>query len=819
MHYSVSELSEAMGARQVGNSQQIISHVSIDSRSVTTGLGVAFFAIVGERFDGHRFISELYTNSGVRVFVVSSEVETEKYADATFLVVTNTQIALQKLAAYHRAKFGYPVIGITGSNGKTIVKEWLSQLLSPERRLVRSPKSFNSQVGVPLSVLQMDSEYDMGIFEAGISKPHEMQNLEPIVKPNIGIITNIGSAHQENFLNLDTKCVEKMNLFANAKVLIYCTNHKIIDSQARALNKNGTELFTWGTDEHSTIRLLAKEVLNLSTSFEIEYKGKKNKLSIPFADSASFENVMHCIALMLYLNFSIDEIALRIKQLHPVAMRLELKEGRNGCTIINDTYNSDLGSLTVALDFMGQMAQNTKRIVILSDILQSGRKALDLYTEVGKLIKEKGVTLFVGVGSEISAHQSSFSTHALFFANTLDLLGSFPFSHFSNATVLVKGSRPFEFERISAILEQKTHRTYLEINLNALVHNLNYFRSLLKPNVRVMAMVKAFSYGSGSFEIANLLQHQRVDYLGVAFADEGVALREAGIRLPIVVLNPAFGSYETMITHNLEPEIFSFGSLDSFSEAAKKMCTNSYPIHIKFDTGMHRLGFNSNDIPELFSKLMATPHLKVASILSHMVAADETGHDDFSLSQIAQFETMSSQLMNGIGYKPIRHILNSAGIERFPNAQFDMVRLGIGLYGISTVHEHKIQTVSSLVTFIAQLRNVPAGETVGYNRKGQVLRNSVIATIPIGYADGLNRRLSNGVGKMLVNGQLAPIIGNVCMDLCMVDVTGIPVKEGDEVVVFGQNPTITDFAHWLGTIPYEILTSISRRVKRIYIQE
>lgn len=819
MHYTVSEFSAAIGARWVGNSHQAVTQIATDSRSVTSGLGVAFFAIVGERFDGHRFISELYANGGVRVFVVSSEVETENYSDAAFLFVANTLKALQKLAAYHRARFGYPVIGITGSNGKTIVKEWLSQLLSPERRLVRSPKSFNSQVGVPLSVLQMDADYEMGIFEAGISKPNEMHNLEPIIKPEIGIFTNIGSAHQENFSSLEQKCSEKMKLFSNSKVLVYCTDHKIIDSQAQALNKNGNELFTWGTAEHSSVKLLSKEVQGLSTFFEIEYRGEKNKLSIPFADSASFENAMHCIALMLHLNFSIGEIALRIKQLQPVAMRLELKEGRNGCTIINDTYNSDLGSLTVALDFMAQMTQSTKRIVILSDILQSGRMPLDLYTEVGKLIKDKGITLFIGVGSEISAYRSSFGTNALFFANTHDLLGNFPFPHFSNATILVKGSRPFEFERISAILEQKTHRTYLEINLNALVHNLNYFRSLLKPNVKVMAMVKAFSYGSGSFEIANLLQHHRVDYLGVAFADEGVALREAGIRVPIVVLNPAFGSYETMVTHSLEPEIFSFGSLESFGEVAKKMGTNAYPVHIKFDTGMHRLGFNFGDVPELVSALKNMPHLKVASIMSHMVSADEKGDDDFSLSQIAQFEAMSSQLMNGLGCKPIRHILNSAGIERFPGAQFDMVRLGIGLYGISTVHGHKIQTVSSLVTFIAQLRHVPAGDTVGYNRRGKVLRDSVIATIPIGYADGLNRRLSNGVGKMLVNGQLAPIIGNVCMDSCMVDVTGIPVREGDEVVVFGQNPTITDVASWLGTIPYEILTSISRRVKRIYIQE
>lgn len=821
MHYSINDLSAAIGAKRIGKENFMVTQVAIDSRSVTSGLGVAFFALVGNRFNGHNFIGELYANCGVRLFVVSNEgAVNENFTDATFLVVTDTLKALQQLAAFHRSKYSYTVIGITGSNGKTIVKEWLAQLLSIDRRVIRSPKSFNSQVGVPLSVLLMDNHFDIGIFEAGISIPEEMERLQSIVKPQIGIFTNLGTAHQENFISLQEKCTEKMKLFLNAKTLIYCIDHEIIDLQARQLNsKNGINLFTWGNSEKAKIKIVSKEVQGFTTNVSINFEGKTCNLTVPFSDSASFENAMHVISLMVFLGICFEVIAARVQQMQPVAMRLELKEGRNGCTIINDTYNSDVGSLTVALDFMGHMAQHTRRILILSDILQSGRKPEDLYDEVAKLVQSKGISLIIGVGEEIAKHMHLFNIEKHFYPSTQVLLSSFPFGEFSSATVLVKGSRPFEFERVSAILEQKTHRTYLEINLNALVHNLNYFKALLKPNVRVMAMVKAFSYGSGSFEIANLLQFHRVDYLGVAFADEGVALREAGIRVPIVVLNPAFGSYETMIAHNLEPEIFSFESLNSFAAEAKKMDVKSFPVHIKLDTGMHRLGFNAHDLSTLINRLKDIPQLRVSSILSHMVAADELLQDDFSLLQIEQFEAMSTALAKGIGFMPIRHILNSAGIERFPQAQFDMVRLGIGLYGISAVHGNRIQSVSSLVTFIAQLRNVAQGETVGYNRKGKVERNSVIATIPIGYADGLNRRLSNGVGKVLVNGKLAPIIGNVCMDSCMIDVTDVAAKEGDEVVIFGQKPTITDLAHWLGTIPYEILTSISRRVKRVYFQE
>jgi alanine racemase len=821
MNYSIDEFTAAIGAKRFGNSHCFVSHVSIDSRSVTSGVGLAFFALVGDRFNGHRFIGELYANSGVRVFVVSDKnAIDEKFTDATFLLVDSSQKSLQQLAAYHRSKFTYPVIGITGSNGKTIVKEWLAQLLSYDRRVVRSPKSFNSQVGVPLSVLQMDDHFDMGIFEAGISQSGEMEHLQPMVKPQIGIFTNLGSAHQENFGSLQEKCTEKIKLFSQVETLIYCSDHEIIDTLAHDLkSKAGVKLFTWGSNDKADIKIQGKEIRGLSTTLSLRINNELQGLTIPFSDSASIENAMHTITLMVLLGIPLETIAQRVHQLQPVAMRLELKEGRNGCTIINDSYNSDLGSLTVALDFMGQMAQHNRRILILSDILQSGRKPEELYAEVANLVKSKGISQIVGVGEEISRHSHLFNIDKKFFPTTQALLGSFPFNEFYGSSVLIKGSRPFEFERVSALLEQKTHRTYLEINLNALVHNLNYFKGLLKPNVRVMAMVKAFSYGSGSFEIANLLQFHRVDYLGVAFADEGVALREAGIRVPIVVLNPAFGSYETMITHNLEPEIFSFDSLSSFAAEAQKLGVISYPIHIKIDTGMHRLGFNAEDISTLFLLLHNMPQLRVSTILSHMVAADELGQDSFSLSQIEQFAKLSTQLSEGLGYKPIRHILNSAGIERFPHAQFDMVRLGIGLYGISAVHGEKIQTVSSLVTFIAQLRNVASGETVGYNRKGKVERNSVIATIPIGYADGLNRRLSNGVGKVLVNGKLVPIIGNVCMDSCMIDVTDVVAKEGDEVVVFGQKPTITDLANWLGTIPYEILTSISRRVKRVYFQE
>lgn len=817
--YTLKDIALATGGKLVGDANAAVSHLLIDSRGGIPPKMSIFFAIQGAHHDGHKFIEELY-HKGLRNFVaVQSALPNIKVLpEANFIFVDDTLDALQSLATFHRRRFSYPVVAITGSNGKTIVKEWTSQMMHGEKKVVRSPRSYNSQVGVPLSIWLMGPENDVAIFEAGISKPSEMHRLERMLLPDIGIITNIGAAHQENFNTVKDKLQEKLELFRHCSVIIYQQDQKIVDEEIHNIPTKGKQLFTWGTSETATLRILSQEE-GLQTKLTLLFAAEQFDVVVPFADDASIENAMHTISLMLVLGFTADFIAERIHKLIPVAMRLEQKEGINGSTIINDSYNSDISSLTIALNLLNNQKFD-KRTLILSDIFQSGKRNEELYAEVAALVKEKRINRIIGIGSAISANADKFEeVEKRFYSSTDDFLHSYHKEDFANEAILLKGSRSFQFERISRQLERQIHQTVLEINLNALIHNLNHFRSIVKPTTKMVAMVKAFSYGSGFYEIASILQYHRVDYLAVAFADEGVELREAGITMPIIVLNAEPGSFDLMINYNLEPEIYSHTALRRFSESAIKAGVTDYPIHVKLDTGMHRLGFIEMDLPLLIAHLKSDERLKVSSIFSHLAASDELVHDDFTKGQIDLFARLSSRITDELGYAINRHILNSAGIERFPEAEFDMVRLGIGLYGISAVDISKLEVVSTLRSTIVQIKDIPANESVGYGRKGWVNEPKRTATIPIGYADGLNRKLSNGVGKILVKGQLAPIIGNICMDTCMIDVTGIDVKEGDEVTIFGQNPTITDIASWIGTIPYEILTSISRRVKRIYIQE
>ena len=818
LNYTISNIASILSTKLVGATNTIISSVSIDSRLTNSGSSTLFFALVGQHHDGHKFIDELYNYHGVRAFVVSgSEDYSKQCPKASFIQVKDTLDALQKFASYHRKQFSYPVIGITGSNGKTIVKEWLSQLLSTEYQVVRSPKSYNSQVGVPLSVLQMDESFQIALFEAGISLPNEMVKLKSIIEPDFGILTNIGLAHQENFSNLTQKVLEKIKLFSNVQRLIYCKDHELIDQMIIEQGKINT--FTWGRSKKADIQIQDIVSSKGATTLEIQYNKGSYKFSIPFTDSASIENAMHCFSFLVLNGADPNSVLSRMERLTPVAMRLELKEGVNNCTLINDSYNSDIGSLSIALDFLLQQKQHAQRMLILSDILQSGQSPSTLYADVARLIIEKKVDKLIGIGKDIGQYTGLFNIEKEFYLGTSEFLESFSRRQISNSAILLKGSRTFHFERISAVLERKAHRTVMEVNLNALVHNLNYFRSLLKPDIKVMALVKAFSYGSGSFEIANLLQFHRIDYLGVAFADEGVALREAGITVPIIVLNPSFGTYELMIEYNLEPEIFNFSGLEEFANILDRSGVGTHPIHIKIDSGMHRLGFIDDDIDELIERLKKHHNIKVQSIFSHLASSEDKRDDTFTQSQIEVFSSVCTKVSNSIGYSPIKHILNSAGIERFSHAQFDMVRLGIGLYGVSSFDQEKLQNVSTLKTHVIQVKHLKPGETVGYNRKGVISKPSTIATIPIGYADGLDRKLSNGCGKFLLNGKLVPTIGNISMDTCLIDATGIEVSEGDEVVIFGKHPSIFDIAKALETIPYEVLTSISRRVKRIYFQE
>ncbi|HNX87821.1 MAG TPA: bifunctional UDP-N-acetylmuramoyl-tripeptide:D-alanyl-D-alanine ligase/alanine racemase [Paludibacteraceae bacterium] len=789
-----------------------------DSRSLSFPSGTLFFALKTSRNDGHRYIAELYRQN-LRYFVVSEMLpDFETLTDAVFIHMDDTLQALQTLAAAHRAEFSIPVIGITGSNGKTVVKEWLYQMLHTDFRIVRSPRSYNSQIGVPLSVWSLSDSSELAIFEAGISRTGEMQKLQPIIRPTIGIFTNLGDAHQEGFTGLKQKCDEKMKLFIDSEVLIYNSDNKLVDiSIAQAGLK--ARLFSWGKKADTTVQVLKTEKTETGTILYLKYQEKKFELNINFSDDASIENAMQCICTMLYLNYKSVEINKRLLNLETVAMRLEVKEGNHDCLLINDTYNSDLNSLSIALSFLNQQStkKNLSRTLILSDILQSGHSSEELYELVARLVQSKNIHRMIGVGEVISSYADRFQTEEkYFFRTTDDLLKSPLMREFSKEIILLKGSRSFHFEDILAKLELIVHETTLDVDLNALVDNLNYFRSKLRPETKIMCMVKAFAYGSGSVEVARTLQNNRCDYLAVAVGDEGAELRREGIRVPIVVMNPEKGAFGTIFDNKLEPEIYSFRLLKLFMVAAEKLALTDYPIHIKIDTGMHRLGFNPEDMSELTTLLANQNQLKVRSVFSHLVGSDSPQFDDFTRQQLELFTRCADELSKPFSHKIMRHILNSAGIERFPEFQFDMVRLGIGHYGITALPNVKLATVCTLKTIILQIRDVKAGDTVGYSRKGKITRDSRIGVIPIGYADGFDRHLGNGTGEVWVNGCRAKVVGNVCMDAVMIDLTGIPASEGDEVEIFGKNISIDEVAEKLQTIPYEILTSVSRRVKRVY---
>lgn len=826
MYYFAKDIARILGGTLSGNGNPdaVIKHLLIDSRSISSPETSLFFALKSERNDGHKFIGDAYKKR-VRNFVMSEiPQDISQLAGVNFILVKDTLSSLQHLSANHRKKFNIPVLGITGSNGKTIVKEWLYQLMQEDKQIVRSPKSYNSQVGVPLSVWGMNEENNLAIFEAGISKPDEMEKLEPIISPTIGLITTIGQAHDENFLNSKQKIREKLKLFVRVNMLIYCRdnlelNEEIVSNPViKKLN-----LFTWSRKSKANLQIgkITKE--ENETELQGIFNNEFIRIKIPFIDEASIENAIHCWAAMLFLGYPNKVIAERMTRLSPVAMRLELKEGINNCSVINDSYNSDLGSLAIALDFLNQQKQHTKKTLVLSDILQSGKNEAELYREVANLIGEKGINRIIGIGEAISRQEKQFNGEKHFFKTTDEFLSRYHGNLFSDETILLKGARAFGFEKIVLGLQQKAHETILEINLNALVHNLNYYRSKLAPGTKMMAMVKAFSYGSGGFEISNVLQYHHVDYLAVAYADEGIELRKAGITLPIMVMNPEEASYDAMIKHNLEPEIFSFRVLKLFEDAVMRSGRKDspYPIHLKLDTSMHRLGFEEKEVNELAVRIGNGKFLEVRSVFSHLAGSDEPQHDEFTRQQIKKFGEMSEVICSRFSYPVFRHILNSAGIVRFPGAQFEMVRLGIGLYGIGAdeSEQQQLKNVSTLKTTISQIKNIPAGESVGYGRKFIAKRETRIATVPIGYADGLSRRLGNGKGKMIVSGKQAPIAGNVCMDMCMLDITNIPCAEGDEVIVFGEQYPVYEIAKDMDTISYEVFTGISRRVKRVYFHE
>jgi alanine racemase len=834
--YTIEKVTTLIGARRIGTADAQIEWLLTDSRSLCFPENTLFFALKTSRNDGHRYIADLYRR-GVRNFVATAPPTLPKgkgYEDANFLIVPSPLEALQRLAERHRDEFDIPVVGITGSNGKTMVKEWLYQILSPNHHVTRSPKSYNSQIGVPLSVWLMDEQADMALIEAGISQPGEMRSLADIIQPTIGILTSLGSAHQENFRSMEEKCMEKLQLFEHAQTLIYNADDDTISRCIRRSGYKGKKI-AWSRDnESAALYVIARQETGTTqqpcTVITYSYQGERATYRLPFIDEASVECSLACAATARFLGVTAEQLDERMSQLEPVAMRLEVKEGQHGCVVINDSYNSDINSLDIALDFMQRRRSlpvassyrgGNGNTLILSDIQQSGMTQEELYHEVNDLCLKRGIDKLIGIGSDISSQRSLFTVgKKFFFATTDDFLKSQTFRELRDEEILIKGARQFGFDRITEQIEQKVHETILEVNLNAVVDNLNYYRSMLQRDTKIVCMVKADAYGAGAVEVAKTLQDHQVDYLAVAVADEGVTLRQNGITQNIMIMNPEMTAFKTMFDYDLEPEVYSFRLLDALIHAAKKEGITDWPVHIKIDTGMHRLGFNPDkDMEELINRLKHQTAVIPRSVFSHFVGSDSDDFDNFSRMQFEKFDRASRQLQAAFDHKILRHMDNSAGIEHFQERQLDMCRLGLGLYGVDPRDNHMLNTVSTLKTTILQLRHVPKDETVGYSRKGILTRDSVIAAIPIGYADGLNRHLGRGACYCLVNGQKAPYVGNICMDVAMIDVTDINCQEGDMVEIFGEHLPVTVLSDALDTIPYEVLTAVSSRVKKVYYQE
>ncbi len=822
MRYRLEAIRNILQGKMLGNGSLVCSAIAIDTRTITHAEGTLFVAIRGAQHDGHAFLKEAY-RAGVRMFILEdptplNEVLENPEDKPGVVVVDNSLNALQTLAAAHRQQFFYPVVGITGSNGKTIVKEWATHIIDTQLSTIRSPRSYNSQVGVPLSVLLMEHVHQVGIFEAGISQPDEMKRLKKILEPNVGVLTNLGKAHEENFASSNEKLQEKLALFSDVDMLIYCQDQEEVNQQV-AESFPEERLMAWSMVDSSADVFYQIKKDGEKAVCQASFYGNSFAFTLPFTSQALVEDALHAITLAAALNISAEVIRKNAACLPQIAMRLEMVQGIHDCTLINDTYNSDLNSLAIALNLLVQQKQHETKTLILSDILQSGVPDETLYKQVADWLKEYDVQKFIGVGPRITKYHKLFPNNSLFYTSTEKFLQEVHPTHFREEAVLLKGSRQFHFEDIARYLQERIHETALEVNLNNLVHNLNHFRNLLDDRVKLMVMVKAFSYGSGSYEIANVLQYHRVDYLGVAFVDEGITLRQSGIHLPIVVMNPEPSAFQSMIDHGLEPELYNFFTLDLFREVVRYNGLEKYPVHLKMDSGMHRLGFQEEQMPALCHLLANQHEIKVESTFSHLAASDESRHDQFTRKQINTFTRMAEAIEEAVGYRPMRHIVNSAGIERFPHAHFDMVRLGIGLYGMSPENQEALKAVSRLRSFVLQVKDVKKGATIGYGRVGKARENMKIAIIPVGYADGFRRSFSNGEGRVYINGSFCPVVGNVCMDMTMVDITGLSVKEGEEVELFGEHLSVMEWAEKLDTIPYEVFTSVPPRVRRIYLQE
>ena len=811
--YTLSDIASITQSTCEGNGNLKITKIQTDSRTSFDEISAIFLAIKGKRSNGHDYIVDMYER-GCRNFWVQKGEAYPQFADANYIISDSVLDAFQALMAHYRGTFSKSLVAITGSNGKTIIKEWLYFLMKQTASVVRSPRSFNSQIGVPLSLMLLDNKFSYGIIEAGISEIGEMEKLQKMILPNVGVFSNIGDAHQQHFSSIKEKVQEKMQLFKNVKTLVYCSDYEIIDAEAKKISAT---LVSWGVSNKAQNQV-SYVSNNGKTSITAQWNKQAVTFEIPFADTASIENAIHCFYVLQVLDFKIDFSL--FAELPSVAMRLEQISGRNNCVLINDSYNSDYQSVKIALQYLYQQHKTESKTLVLSDVKQTGMNFDELYSSIADMVREYSINRVIGVGKDISKYLKKYLPTGHYYKSTDVLLPKLHEFAFQNETILFKAAREFQFERLVGQLESQAHQTVLEVNLNAIVHNLNYFRSCLNPKTKMVAMVKASCYGNGSYEIANILQHNKIDYLAVAFIDEGAELRNSGITVPIIVMNPEYGMLDKCFEYGLEPNIHNFAVLDELKQLCASYPNKSFPIHLKMDTGMARYGFQPHQLSDLILEIKSIQNCQITSIFSHLVGSDDAQFDSFTMEQLALFEKMSTQIMNEFPYPIIRHILNSAGIERFRDYQYDMVRLGIGLYGLSFENPQNCQHISTLKTFVSGIRDMKKDTSVGYSRKGMLKRDSKIAVIPIGYADGFNRKLSNGVGTVLIHGKEVPVVGNICMDAAMIDITDIPnVQLGDEVILFGKDLPITKMAERIGTIPYEVMTSVDRRVKRIYVFE
>lgn len=829
MNYSITEIANVLEltSERILDEDAIVSQLLTDSRSLTSPGETIFFALRTDAGDGHNYIPDLF-DKGVRNFVVASDYfPLPECSGANYLAVESPLEALQTLATFHRRRFReLPVIGITGSRGKTTVKEWLYQLLKDDYRIVRSPRSYNSQIGVPLSLWEIDNNTDLAIIEAGISTTGEMDNLQVMIRPTIGIITNLGSEHNDGFASMEQKAQEKAKILYNCESVVYCADDPLVTHTIAPLVESGvaTEM-SWSRNHcEAPLQVESTDRDEKSITVHYSYDGEASDVTIPFTADRDLDNAIICLAVLLQLGLNRDVIAERMAALTPVGTRLNVIEGVNNCTVIVDSYTSDYYSLTPALNFMTRRAGNRPCTVILSDLATESYSGDELYIRVSELLKTKRVNRLMGIGKEMCRYRHYFDDlpQARFYNDTQEFMGDFAKGDFDDETILIKGDPRFGFSQIIDLLEAKQHMTVMEVDLNALAHNFKFFKSLIKPSTKTIGMVKASGYGAGSYEIAKTLQDCGCDYLAVAVHDEGVDLRKASITMPIIVLNPNGVNYKAMFQYRLEPELYSIEMARDLIKEGKRYGVKAFPVHIKIDSGMHRLGFTLEQLPELIELLKSQDTITPASVFTHLSVADEPDQDAYTQAQFDYYDKCAELLQQSFEHYIMRHVLNTSGIVRFPERQYDMVRIGIGLYGIRTLFdgsENALKPVSALRSIIISIKDWPAGTTIGYGRRGVLERDSRIATVTIGYADGFDRHFGNGAVKMWVNGKLCPTVGTVCMDAVMIDVTDVPCKVGDTVEIFGEHVPVEQLSEARGTIPYEILTSVSPRVKRVYYRE